>query len=128
MRCRFFIFLLTLTLLFVGCSESEDSGKSPVISGFSDITLYQGESTDIILDDMVSDEDTPDSMLVWSRSGLVHVLVQISDDRIASITAPAWIGTDQITFHVSDPESNSDNATINIEVVEEDTTKVISYQ
>ena len=122
MRCKFFIFLLTLTMLFAGCSESEDSTKSPVIAGLSDITLYQSESTDIILDDMVSDEDTPDSELAWSSSGLYHVLVQISTDRIVSITAPAsWTGIDQVTFHVIDPEGNSDDATINVEVVEENT-------
>ena len=92
----------------------------PVVSDIPDQTIEVGGTfTSIFLDDYVSDPDNEDAEMAWTYSGNAELSVDISNDRIATITmlGPEWSGSETITFTVTDPGglSDSDSATFTVE-------------
>jgi len=82
------------------------SNEPPVVAGIPDQTVPEGTPFDsLILDDYVTDPDTPDSEMVWTYSGAAFLTVTINADRIATITPPNpdWNGTDTVVFRATDP-------------------------
>jgi len=77
---------------------------APLVEGIPDETIPDGGSfTPITLDDYVTDVDDPDSVMVWTYSGNVELIVDITD-RIATITPPdpEWVGSEEIIFRATD--------------------------
>ena len=85
----------------------------PVVSDIPDQSIYTTENFDTInLDDYVDDPDTPDSLITWTASGNVDLIIDIDPaTRIATITTPSpdWVGSETVTFTAEDPEENSDS-------------------
>ena len=63
-----------------------------------------GTFLSIDLDDYVTDVDNDDEDMFWVYSGNTDLLVNISD-RVATVRVPdsEWVGTETITFTVTDP-------------------------
>ncbi|MBI9073274.1 MAG: T9SS type A sorting domain-containing protein [Melioribacteraceae bacterium] len=92
----------------------------PVVSNFVDQTIMEGSNfSNIILDDFVSDPDNIDSEIIWSYIGNEHISVNISDNRIATISTPGenWYGEEIITFSAKDPENESSSKNIKFSVL-----------
>lgn len=85
--------------------------NSPVISSIPDVTMLE-DTTDnsIDLDDYVFDNDNADSELTWTYSGNTNIAVNIDNTThvVTFIPAPDWTGSEDITFTVTDPDSNTD--------------------
>jgi uncharacterized repeat protein (TIGR02543 family) len=96
--------------------------EPPVVEDIPDQEIEEGDTfTTIALDDYVSDPDHTDKELVWTYSNNTDLLVDIDENRIATITTPDgdWFGAEMITFTATDPDSvsDSDNATFTITAV-----------
>jgi len=94
----------------------------PVVSGLQDQTIVEGQSfVSIALDDFVVDPDNTDDQMVWTFTGNTDLQVNISNSRIATITAPNpdWNGAETISFTATDPNNlaDSDNALFKITAV-----------
>jgi hypothetical protein len=77
----------------------------PVVSDIPNQTIAEGENfTSISLDEYVTDQDDPDSVMVWSHLGETELLVNITN-RVATITVPnpEWNGAETIWFKACDP-------------------------
>jgi hypothetical protein len=77
----------------------------PVVSDIPNQTIAEGENfTSISLDEYVTDQDDPDSVMVWSHWGETELLVNITN-RVATITVPnpEWNGAETIWFKACDP-------------------------
>ncbi len=80
---------------------------SPRLSVPATYNIFEGGAfAPITLDALVSDDDHPDSELVWSILVADHLTVEVSVDRILTVTTPGpeWSGADSIIFRVRDPE------------------------
>jgi hypothetical protein len=94
---------------------------APIVSGFNDQTIMQSESFEAInLDDYVIDPNHTDSDITWSFSGNNELLVEINDNRIATITAPSetWIGSETLLFTATDPTGLSDDEEVVFTITE----------
>jgi hypothetical protein len=84
----------------------------PLVSNIPNQTITEGESfTSISLDDYVKDLWDHDSTMVWSHSGEVELLVDITD-RVATVSVPnpEWNGAETIWFKACDPEGLCDSS------------------
>lgn len=86
------------------------TNAAPVVSDIPNQTIAYGETfTTIDLDDYVADPDTPDDQISWVATGYNNIIVDISTDRIATLTYTGWWGFETITFTATDPTSLSDS-------------------
>ncbi len=85
----------------------------PVIGGLPDLTFSIGTTLSINLSDYVTDSDHSDSQLTWTATGNTNINVVIGTDKIANFTS-AWIGSETITFRVTDPLGNFAEDTITV--------------
>ncbi len=82
-----------------------DLNFSPVVLGIPDQTIEKGGSfAPVILDDYGSDVEDNDALLQWAYSGNNELLVSIDSNRMAVVTPPSpeWLGSESITFRVTD--------------------------
>ncbi|MEE4310351.1 MAG: PKD domain-containing protein [candidate division KSB1 bacterium] len=101
---------------------------APVISGLVGESIAAGQQfAPIQLDEKVADVDHADAQLTWTYSGNTDLIINISASRVATISTPApnWVGSENITFEVSDGEL-SDDATVTFSVSEINLPPVIS--
>ncbi len=87
----------------------------PVVSDIPDQTKVQGNSfATIQLDNFVSDENHADSEITWTFSGNVELLVNIDENRIATISTlqENWTGTEKIIFTATDPQGDFGSDTV----------------
>lgn len=92
-----------------------EENDPPVVSDIPDQTKVQGNSfATIQLDNFVSDENHADSEITWTFSGNVELIVNIDENRIATITMPQddWTGTETIAFTATDPQGDFDSDTV----------------
>jgi|GEM_PF-608602 len=95
------------------------NSKAPRINKIANQTIDEGgEFRDIPLNNYVSDEDNSKDELVWSYTGNEELIVEISEDKIASIKVPhdKWWGEEHVSFIVTDPTSLSDTAKVTFKV------------
>lgn len=87
---------------------SDDIGYAPVIGDVPGESLGDGESfAPISLDPYVEDWDNPDSEIAWTIYGSDSLQVDVSDDRVVTITPhPDWVGSATLSFRASDPFLN----------------------
>lgn len=79
---------------------------SPVISDIPDQAIDINEDfATINLDNYVSDADHADSELLWTVSGNVELIIDIDQNRVATVSTPNsnWYGADTVIFTVTDP-------------------------
>ena len=102
-------------------AESEFSFEvSAAIPDMSDlpasISLADGETTYLQLDDYVADPDHSDSELQWEVSGVSQLQVSINlATRVATIVAPnPWTSQEVLTFTVTDPDSFYDVKSLSV--------------
>ena len=96
--------------------------KTPVVSGIPDVAFVQGSSnSSILLDNHVTDEDTPIDQMQWTFSGNTNVQVTIDPgtQRVTFTAAVNFVGVESITFAATDPAGLSDSQTISVTVTEE---------
>ena len=95
-------------------------GKSPVLSGFSDISIPKGGSdSSIDLDEHVTDPDGLAELISWKVEGAKMLKVEINPNtHIVTISPlnPDWTGEDVITFVATDPDGNSAKAQVKVRV------------
>ena len=87
----------------------------PIILTIPAQTIDEGGSfAAITLDDYVDDVDNHADEMTWSISGQVELIVQIDNNRVATISTPSshWNGSESIQFKVSDPEGLADSAMV----------------
>ncbi len=92
----------------------QHQNQPPLITSIPDQNILEGESfASISLDNYVSDPDDPDSLIHWSFSGNVALLLAINEQRIATINVPnpEWNGTETIIWQAIDPSGLFDNDT-----------------
>jgi hypothetical protein len=95
-------------------------GALPVLDDIPDAEIFQGQQfPEYELDDYVFDPDTPDSLLAWfvidNESPLVF---EIDTERVLRVAAPAgWIGMEEVTFVVRDPEFHTDETYVTFTVL-----------
>jgi hypothetical protein len=88
----------------------------PVISSLPDITFGSGGTDNSLdLNIYVTDSDHLDSELTWTFSGNTNVNVAIGAGNIVTFTS-AWIGSELVTFRVTDPLGNFAQDTILVTV------------
>ncbi|MBU1099347.1 MAG: T9SS type A sorting domain-containing protein [Bacteroidetes bacterium] len=93
--------------------------NAPVLVKIPDQTIVKGNSfTPIQLDDFVSDLDNAANELVWSYSGNTNLSIDINVNRVATVSVlnAQWIGSETITFTVTDPDGNSTNNEVSFTV------------
>ncbi|UCF64832.1 MAG: hypothetical protein JSW33_03075, partial [bacterium] len=103
--------IYTLTVLF--------TNLPPVVSQIPDQSISEGDQfTTINLDNYVSDPESPDEDILWSFSGNNQLMVQINQDRIATVAVPDpdWFGSEVIIFTALDPGGLTDQDSVNFEV------------
>jgi hypothetical protein len=94
--------------------------EPPVVGNIPNQTILQGESfTSFDLDKYVEDADNDTSELIWTFSGNSVLSVQIDyQTHIVTVntTDSNWVGSENITFRVTDPDSlfDQDIATFSI--------------
>jgi len=94
-------------------------GGPPFISDIADQTVpLGGRFGQLRVDNLVADPDDPDSVISWSWSGNINLIVQwVSARRRIRVRAPTgWSGSETITFTATDPGglSDSDVATFTV--------------
>jgi hypothetical protein len=94
---------------------------TPVVDDIPGQLIAEGGSFDqIMLDDYVDDEETPDNLIVWTYYGNSELMVSIVD-RVATITAPDpdWFGAETVTFVATDEGGldSEDAATFTVDPV-----------
>lgn len=102
---------------------------APQISPIPNQTINEGGAfANIPLDDFVTDPDNPDELLTWNYGGNSSLVVNISNDRVATITTPNvnWFGSETIIFQVQDPGGLSDLDTVVFTVTNVNDPPVIS--
>ena len=80
---------------------------APIVLDIPNQTIPEGATfTQINLDNYVTDVDNTASQMIWTKSGNVELLVDISN-RVATIIIPnaEWSGSETITFRATDPGS-----------------------
>jgi hypothetical protein len=97
------------------------SPNSPVITPVIPNRNFNEDTSNnaIILNNYVTDSDTPKANLVWSVSGNTNVIVSINplDNNRVTFSAPAnWNGVETITLRVQDPEGNWDSQAVVVTV------------
>jgi len=96
---------------------SPECNMPPVISDIPDQTVYGDEIFNkIYLDGFVTDTDDHDSVLSWEVSGNITLTIDIVD-RVVTITYPdGWLGSETVTFTVTDPymKNDTDDATFTV--------------
>ena len=96
-------------------------GGGPIITApLPDITFSLGETNDSLdLDLFVTDSNNPNERLRWEALGNQNVFVEI--DRESNIvvfaSAPGWVGEEEITFLVTDPQRNVASDTLHVRVM-----------
>ena len=90
--------------------QNTSGAEPPVVGDIPNQGITYGQDFDPInLDDWVDDPDTPDEDIIWSYSGNVEMMVDITD-RVATITYPTdFHGMEIITFEAMDPEGLMDD-------------------
>lgn len=86
-----------------------ESVNAPVVSGIPDQVITADESFDLInLDEYVTDQDNTDDQMTWTYSGNTSLTISISNNRVATITAPSesWTGSETITWRATDTDGN----------------------
>lgn len=86
----------------------------PIISDeLIGVTLEEGQTTQINLDDFVNSFDIDPASLTWSWYGNSKVIIQELSAHVIEIQVPDdYTGTEKITFIVSDSEGHSDSKSI----------------
>jgi len=92
----------------------------PVITQIPDQSISEGGQFAVInLDDYVEDPESPDEDIIWSFQGNNELMVQINQNRVASVTIPDpdWNGSENIIFTALDPGGLIDRDTVTFEVL-----------
>jgi len=101
---------------------------TPVVSDIPDQTIAENDNFGLIdLDDYVTDPDDHDSVMIWTHSGEVELLIDITD-RVATIGAPNpdWNGSETIWFKACDPGGACDSNEATFTVTAENDTPVVA--
>lgn len=90
--------------------------KSPQIQSFPDVHFDEDDSKTVALNNLVSDDDTPDQNLFWSARANVAVHVDIDPIlNIATFSAEQdWFGMEKIWMIVTDPTQLKDSILVNV--------------
>ncbi|MBD3184125.1 tandem-95 repeat protein [Candidatus Poribacteria bacterium] len=104
---------------------------APVISAVDDVTVEESDSVftfSIPLDDIVNDIDNDNEEIEWTFSGNVDLVVEISPDRVMTVTGPDvdWNGSETITITATDPGNLSDSEDITFTVTGVNDAPVVS--
>ncbi len=90
---------------------------APVLNPPADWAVTAGSLRQLRLDDLVTDADTPDSLLLWSVVVEPPLTVSVDAARVASIWVPSgFVGSAQLTLAVADPEGHLASAGLRIDV------------
>ncbi|MCZ6679992.1 MAG: hypothetical protein O7E52_22395 [Candidatus Poribacteria bacterium] len=108
----------TYTVNVIG--EIRPPPKPPVVAGIPNVDFVKGEvDRSILLDDYVSDEDTPIDQIQWQATGNTNIDVNIkSATRRVTFATADFLGTEEITFTATDTDGLSDSQTIRVTVIE----------
>lgn len=96
----------------VGLCDSQEitftvrmENDAPVVSISGQIILPGENFLEINLDEVVDDEESEDTELIWRVDGAQHLSVVI-EDNMATVSPPdlAWLGQETIHFEACDPE------------------------
>jgi len=98
----------------------------PVITILDDIKILAGVDSTVALDDWVSDNDTPDSDMIWSFE-VVDYITKVPDPQVSYTydqasqtvifnTPPGYAATDLLILTVQDDDSNVDVDTTRLTV------------
>jgi hypothetical protein len=99
---------------------SNSSNIEPVVSDIPNQSVNEGGSfTTIELDNFVTDIDNDDTEITWSYYGNEELLVEIDNNRIATITIPNedWNGSETITFIATDLDGATNSNDVIFSVV-----------
>jgi len=95
------------------------------------VTFRNDSSATMTLDDHASDVEDPDSLLTWSVSGNISVIIVIDASHVATFTSePGFVGHENVIFTLHDTEGATTSDTISVTVepssdVESNTSEVI---
>jgi hypothetical protein len=96
----------------------DPSRLGPVLAALTDWRMTAGSSQYLRLDDLVSDVDTPDSLLLWTVIADPPLGVDVDSARVALIRVPpGFVGPSQLTVAVADPEGHLASGSVRIDVV-----------
>ncbi|MCF0224667.1 MAG: tandem-95 repeat protein, partial [Fibrobacter sp.] len=93
--------------------------EAPSVSGIPGESINEGgKFAPIKLDKYVSDDMDKPQQLKWSVTGNKQLKVTISNDHVATITAPDqyWNGNEDITFIATDSKGATGSETVNFNV------------
>jgi len=94
--------------------QSDLNLSVPVVSDIPDQKKAEGQIfAKINLDDFVEDPGATDDEISWEYTGNSDLIINITGNRIAEISAPFadWYGSETITFTATNPGSISDSDT-----------------
>lgn len=97
------------------------ANQPPVISSIPNQTRMQTQAFNtILLNNFVSDDNTPAGSLKWTATGGTNISVSISSSNVATITVlnPNFIGSETITFTAKDTDGATSSKEVTFTVTE----------
>ena len=98
--------------------SAEVSAAIPNITNIPNLTVNQGQSFTINLNNYVTDPDHNDSEIIWTYTGNSELSISINASKIATVTpsSGSWYGSETVTFTATDPDEffDIDAATLSI--------------
>jgi len=93
--------------------------RAPEISSFPLIEFNEDDSSVVFVNDLVTDEDTPDQNLYWFARDNASVLIKFNTlEGTATFSAePNWNGTEKVWILVTDPTELKDSIQVDIKVL-----------
>ena len=102
--------------------ERSKEKSPPTVTGIPDIKIKKGTTESVRLNDYVMDPDTLKVDLKWdyaSKDGNIELNIDNKTSNVILSPVDEFLGEDQITFTVSDPENQSNSQGITVFVLEE---------
>ncbi len=92
--------------------------QPPVIGQIPAVQFAEDGSSNLSLNNYVSDGDDPDQNLIWSASGNTQVTVTINPVTNTALFSAAanWNGTENIWLVVTDPDQQKDSSQVSVQV------------
>lgn len=111
---------ITIDKLIFGNEVNIPVNNPPVISTIPNQSIMQGQTfNNILLNNYVTDDNTPTASLLWSASTSTNFNITITNNVVTIVPkSGTWIGSETLTFTVQDLDGASSSKDVTLSVTE----------